>query len=134
VPPDKFAEAAAALGIRLYTIGVGRGGMVPSYTLDRQGDIVRNRLGRPDISTQDFPLDETMLKAMAEKANGRYYRARDIRDLQGIYADIDRLEKTKVNLSFRTEYEEKWQWPLLAGLALLMLEQLLAWTKLRTLP
>ncbi|HNX05677.1 MAG TPA: VWA domain-containing protein, partial [Opitutales bacterium] len=134
MPPEKYAEVASALGIRIYTIGVGKGGVVPTYYLDRQGDIVRNMFGKPDIITQDYPLDETVLKSIAAKAGGKYFRARSVDDLKEIYADIDRLEKTKVNLSYRTEYEEKWQWPLLAGLALLMLEQLLAWTRLRTLP
>ena len=135
VAPEKYAEAAAALGIRLYTVGVGRGGVVPTYYLDPQGNLVRSPLtGQPDVTKMDFPLDETTLRAMADKANGRYFRARDLKDLREVYAEIDRLEKTKVKLTYRTEYEDKWVWPLLAGLLVLLLEQVLAWTKFRPLP
>lgn len=134
VSPVKYAEAAAALGIKVYTIAVGVGGIVPSYHLDRRGIIVRDMLGRPDIVNRDFPLDESVLREMAEKGGGRFYRARDMKELQHIYEEIDKLEKTEVKLTYRMDYADAWFYPLLAGLGLLLLEQLLGATLLRTLP
>ncbi len=134
VPPERYAEAAAALGIKIYTVAVGVGGVVPTYLVDRQGNIVRDAFGRAAIDRQDYPLDETVLRTIADKAHGRFFRARDAGELKEIYTEIDRLEKNEVKLSYRTDYEEKWPLPLAAGLALLLLEQILARTRLRTLP
>ena len=134
VPPVKYAEAAAALGIKVYTIAIGRTGIVQSYHLDRNGEIARDMLGRPDIQNANFPIDETVLREMAEKGGGKFYRARDIEELKSIYADIDKLEKTEVTLTYRTDYEDAWLLPLCVGLGLLVLEQLLAASVLRTLP
>lgn len=134
VPPVKYAEAAAALGIKVYTIAVGKGGIVPSYYLDRSGKIVKNMMGVPDVRNLEFPLDETVLREIAEKGGGRFYRARDAEDLKKIYDEIDKLEKTDVTLIYHTDYADAWAYPLLAGLALLLIEQLLAGTVLRTLP
>jgi Ca-activated chloride channel family protein len=134
VPPVKYAEAAAALGIKVYTIAIGKGGLVPSYYLDRQGNLVKNMLGLPDIRYLDFPIDEQVLKDMAAKGGGKFYRARDVDDLKKIYDEIDKLEKSDVTLTYHTDYADAWAYPLMAGLALLVLEQLLSASVFRTLP
>jgi Ca-activated chloride channel homolog len=136
VSPVKYAEAAAALGIKVYTIAIGSDKrIVPSYTLDQDGKLAKDMLGRPVIMNTDrYQLDEAVLREMAEKGGGKFYRARDAAELKHIYEEIDKLEKTDVTLTYRTEYEEAWLYPLCAGLGLLLLEQLLACTLLRTLP
>jgi Ca-activated chloride channel homolog len=134
VPPVKYAEAAKALGIKVYTIAVGRGGVVPSYYVGRDGKIARNMFGQPEIRQFDYPLDEEVLREMAEKGGGQFFRARDLNDLKRIYGEIDKLEKTEVTLTYHTEYEDAWLYPLCAGLALLVLEQLLAYSFFRALP
>jgi Ca-activated chloride channel family protein len=134
VPPVRFAEAAAALGVKVYTIAIGKGGIVPSYVLGRDGQIARDMLGRPRIERLNFPLDEAVLREMAAKGGGRFFRARDVEQLREIYGEIDRLEKREVKLEVHTEYEDAWMLPLCCGVLLLLLEQLLASTWLRTLP
>ena len=136
ISPVKYAEAAAALGIKVYTIAIGsEDKIVSTYHLDGNGKIARDILGRPDIVTSDsFQLDEDVLREMADKGGGKFFRARDAGELKRIYEEIDKLEKTEVTLTYTTQYEDAWLYPLSAGLGLLLLEQLLAYTALRTLP
>ena len=75
-----------------------------------------------------------MLGRMAQLSNARFYRATNLRELQNIYREIDRLEKTEVTLSRSTTFTPLFQWPLLAAAALLGLELLLASTRYRRVP
>ncbi len=135
VPPTRYAEAAAALGVKVYTIAIGTEGRVPRYMLARDGKtLARDMLGRPEVGYMESSLDEATLQAIAEKGGGQFFRARDSEQLKNIYEEIDRLEKTEVKLSYRTEYEEAWLLPLCAALILLFIEQLLASTIFRALP
>jgi Ca-activated chloride channel family protein len=135
VDPVEYAKAARAIGAKVYTIAVGTGGIVPSYMLNERGDdLLRYRNGKPVIQNNDFPLDETALKSIAEEGGGRFFRARDMTDLKDVYAEIDILEKTEIKLTVRTDYTDEWMLPLAAALGLLLVEQLLAATVLRTLP
>ncbi len=134
VSPTRFAEAAAAFGIKIYTVAVGRGGVVHTYVLNRNNELARDRLGRPVVQRAQFPVDEELLREIAEAGGGRFFVARNRYELEKIYEEIDRLEKTEVKLRFRTEYREAYFWPLVGGLLLLLIEQLLAMTKLRRIP
>ena len=125
IDPLTAAELAKAYDIRVYTIGVGTKGQAP-YP-------VRTVFG---IKRQMVPvdIDETTLKSIAEKTNGQYFRATDNKSLKAIYAEIDQLEKTKIQV---TEYSKKTEEYLpyaIAALILLLFEIILRTTVLRHIP
>ena len=90
VEPALAAQTAAALGIRIYTIGVGSLGPVPYPTTDAFG---RTR----SVSVQ-INLDEDLLRHIAEVTGGQYYFAANTEELQEIYEEIDRLEQTPMEI------------------------------------
>lgn len=126
IDPLTAAHAAQALGVRVYTIGAGSRGTARVPVTDRFG-------ARRYVTTQ-VDVDEPALRATAEATGGRYYRATDRESLEAIYAEIDELETTEVQVENFTRYGERFHLPLLAGLALLLAEALLGRTWLRTLP
>ena len=126
IDPITAAHAAQALGVRVYTVGAGSRGMARVPVADRFG-------GRRYVTTQ-VDVDEPALRATAEATGGRYYRATDRESLEAIYREIDELETTEIQVENFTRYGERFALPLLAGLALLLVEVVLARTRLRTLP
>ncbi|MCO4768536.1 MAG: VWA domain-containing protein [Deltaproteobacteria bacterium] len=119
--PLQAARAAATYGIKVYTIGVGSTG--------------RARFQTPfGIEYQEVSLDEETLEGIAEATGGRYFRATDTEGLERIYALIDELEKTKVEVREYTDYEELYPLLLWPALLLLTLDVMLRTTWLRTLP
>ena len=126
IQPVTAAEAAAALRVKVYTIAAGTRGTAPFPVQDVFG---RTRL--QNIRTE---VDEPTLKEIARITDGSFFRATDTEELQAIYDQINLLEKTEVKLKHFTYYRELFLWPLLTGLAFLLLEYLLANTRLRTLP
>ena len=127
VQPLTAAEAAAALGIKVYTIGVGIRGMAPMPRRDQFG-----RKYAPVMVEVD--IDETTLTKIADMTGGHYYRADSAETLQKIYEEIDRLEKSEVDVKKFVNVEERMAWFLLPALGLLALELLLAQTIWRRLP
>jgi Ca-activated chloride channel family protein len=126
VDPRQAAQAAAALGIRVYTIAMGSDTVarVP-VAITRVG--VRYALAKTVV-------DEKLLYEIARTTNGRYYRARDTETLRRIYADIDRLERTPVRMR-RYHRTRDWYLPfLLAGAALLVVEMLFRATRWGRVP
>ncbi|HEU0012821.1 MAG TPA: VWA domain-containing protein [Longimicrobium sp.] len=114
VDPRAAAGAAAALGIRIYTIGVG------SDTRARIPVAVTPTGLRYVV--MPVQIDERLLTDVAASTGGRYFRAKDTRALQRVYAEIDRLERTPVRVRRYVMYAD-WYLPfLLAGAALLLLE------------
>jgi Ca-activated chloride channel family protein len=113
IAPMTAAEAAKALGIKAYTIGAGR----------------------PDpLLSADVLLDEETLTAIAEATGGLYFRAQDAEGLQQIYAEINELEKSEIDIQVFTTFEELMgQW-LTVGLGLLAFEFFLRQTVLRRVP
>ncbi len=126
VDPVTAAEIAAALGVRVYPIGVGAYGEAP-FVIDHPFAGRQRRMMRVEI-------DEDMLRAVAEKTGGRYFRATDKEALREIYAEIGELEKTKIEERTYTDYEERYATFLWPAFGLLLLEILLANTRLRRLP
>lgn len=126
VPPLTAAEAAAALGIKVYTIGVGSTGLVPWPIGVRNGQKVYRQ--------QKFDLDEETLKGIADRTGGKYYRAKTSDTMREIYKEIDELEKTKVVIKKLNRYVELFHWPIAIALGLLLTESLLAHTWFRRLP
>ena len=126
IDPVTAAQAAQALGVRVYTIGAGSRGTARVPVTDRFGD-TRYATVRVDV-------DEPTLRATAEATGGRYYRATDRESLEAIYSEIDELETTEMQVENFTSYGERFHIPLLAGLGLLLAELVLGRTWLRTLP
>jgi Ca-activated chloride channel family protein len=80
------------------------------------------------------PANYEVLGKMASLSNAKFYRATNRRELQRIYEDIDRLEKTEVKLRRFTTYRPLFMWPFVAALGLLSIELLLANTRFRRVP
>ena len=126
VKPEDAAEAAAAFDIRIYSIGVGTTGMAPFPVVDA--------FGREALQAQPVRLDEETLKSLAEETGGRYFNAQDTEALAGVYAEIDRLEKTETEGRLYTEYREVFQNLMLPGIACVLLQLGLSSTRFRGLP
>ena len=125
IKPTVAAEAAKALGIRIYTIAAGTDGPV------RVPQIV---FGQKVYSTQRFPTDEPGLQEIARIADGQFFRAADTDSLGKVFEQIDKLEKTEIKLKQHVEWRELFEWFLAAGTTLLTLRLLLAHTLWRTVP
>lgn len=126
IPPLTAAEAAQALGVKVYTIGVGTRGMAPIPYIDP--------FGTKRYTQQPVDIDEDTLREISSRTHGRYYRADKTETLRSIYDEIDRLEKTEVQVKKYQRYREVFPMFALPGLALLLLEIILSHTVWRTLP
>ncbi|HEY0591892.1 MAG TPA: VWA domain-containing protein [Thermoanaerobaculia bacterium] len=116
IEPDAASEIARELGIKLYAIGVGSYGPVPVPVR------VQNRItGEMETIYQTIraDLDEPMLRRIAEKTGGAYFRATDERTLADVLLTIDRLEKTPLTAPPELIVDELYRAPLAAGLLLL---------------
>ena len=120
--PITVATAAEALDIKLYTIGVGK---------NEEADATRPGSGS---ATQESSLDEETLQQIADITNAKFYRATDTEGLRGIYAEINALEKSEVEVLIFTRYQEVAAWLLVPALALLLLELSLSQTVFRRIP
>jgi Ca-activated chloride channel family protein len=126
IDPLTAAEAAKSLGIKVYTIGMGRPGQVPVPVVDV--------FGREQIQYQESQLDEATLQEIADISGGRYFRAEDTAGLKQIYDEIDSLEKTQVEVERFTRYQELMGWLLIPALGLVVSEMFLRKTVFRKLP
>ncbi len=126
--PLLAADAAAALGIKVYTIGIGKQGTAPMpagrnpYT------------GQMTYQNVPVDVDEETLEKIAGTTGGKYYRADNAEKFRQIYAEIDRLEKTEATVNKYAEFKELFPWFLSAGFLLLLLELVLGQTVFRRLP
>jgi Ca-activated chloride channel family protein len=128
VPPLTAAEAAQALGIKVYTIGVGTKGMSRIFTgqVDFTGKKIYQRM--------PVDVDEGTLGKIAEMTHAKYYRADSTDTLKKIYADIDRLEKSDAEVKKYTQYKEIYSWLVIPGMFIFLLEIILSNTIWRKLP
>jgi len=126
VSPLDAAQAAHALGIKVYAIGVGSNQPVPFPTKDL--------FGRDQLVVRQVEFDETTLKTIAETTGGKYFNATDTDSLRGVCEEIDRLEKTETDSLLYTEYRELYDLSLVPGLLLLLLDFVLRCTRFSTLP
>lgn len=125
IAPVTAGELAKTFGIRVYTIGVGKQGMAP-YPM-------KTPFGTQYVN-QEVQIDEDIMKQISAATDAKYFRATDNKSLKNIYAEIDKMEKTKVEVSEYKRYSEEYlPWLLAAGIFLL-LEMVLRYTLLRTLP
>jgi Ca-activated chloride channel family protein len=120
VDPRTAAQAAAAFGIRVYTIGVGTEGEAPVPT--GQGPLGLR------YQTMPVKIDEQLLGDVARTTGGRYFRATDAASLANIFGEINRLEKTPVQHLVYRRYDEAYRWPLGLGLLALALELVVSGT------
>lgn len=126
VAPVTAAEIAKKYGIKVYTIGIGRNGMAPYPTEDAFGR----------ITYVDMPvvIDEATLKTIAQTTGGKYFRATDNDMLARIFQEIDKLEKTQIDVRNFSHTEDNYMpWAILA-MCLLVLQMVLRYTLLRTIP
>ncbi len=126
IMPNTAAEAAKALGIKIYTICAGSQGYAPIP--------VQDMFGRTVYQNIKVEVDEATLKNIASIANGQFYRATDSKSLQQIFSQIDKLEKSTVELDRYTQYRDLFVWFAAAGAAVLVLQSLLGLTLLRRVP
>ena len=128
VDPLTAAQAAQALGVKVYTIGVSKNGMAPM-------PVGKNPYtGETVYQIEPVDVDETTLKQIAQITGGQYHRADNAERFQQIYAEIDKLEKTEAVVNKFTQYEELFPWMVATGLVLLLAEMVLGQTLLRRLP
>ena len=106
--PLAAADLAQTMGIKIYTIGVGTKGQAPIPVTDAFS-------GRQVIRWMPVNIDEETLQKVAEITEGKYFRATDTDSLERIYAEIDQLEKTKVEADHFVDYRELAVQPLRAG-------------------
>ena len=126
ISPLAAAEAAKALGVKIYTIGVGVRGMAPIP--------MRDQAGNTRLIMDKVDVDEKTLQTVAGDTGGTFYRATDTDSLQKIYAQINRLEKTAQTVQKFEHYEELYSWALIPCVALLGFGLALQHTRFRRLP
>ncbi|HEX7577310.1 MAG TPA: VWA domain-containing protein [Verrucomicrobiae bacterium] len=126
IQPLVAADAAAALGVKIYTVGIGEQGMAPMPVF----------MGGQRVGTRQVPVDvdEATLQKIAAQTGGKYYRADNAEKFRQIYDEIDKLEKTEATVNKYTQFKELFPWLAGGGLALLMLEIVLGQTAFRRLP
>ena len=127
IRPLTAAEIDVELDTKVYTIGVGSRGQALS-PISRRSD------GRYIFGMAQVEIDETLLEEIANMSGGEYYRATDEQSLQSIYAEIDRLEKTEIEVTSFKRYSEEFRRFLSIGLILLLLDLVLRMTVFKTLP
>jgi Ca-activated chloride channel family protein len=135
IDPVPAAELAAALGIKVYTIGIGieQPCELPAFRPET-GKLELDPNGKVKFGMMLQPANYSVLGKMSALSRGKFYRATNRRELQRIYNEIDRLEKSEVKLRRFTTYRPLFQWPLLAAFGLFSMELLLANTRLRRVP
>jgi Ca-activated chloride channel family protein len=126
ISPLSAAEAAKALGVKVYTIGVGVRGKAPIPVKDDAGNM--------HMIMAKVDVDEKTLQAVADQTGGKFYRATDTDSLQRIYEQINALERTPQTVQKFEHYDELYPWALIPSLAILGLGSLLQQTRLRRLP
>lgn len=127
IKPMTAAEIAKEFDVKVYTIGVGSRGKALT-------PVSRNSNGQYIFGLANVQIDEQLLNELAQLTNGKYFRATDEESLQKIYADIDLLEKTEIEVTTIKRYSEEFHRFVFLGILFLIIEFLLRYTILRTLP
>lgn len=126
IDPLAGKELAKAYGIRVYTIGVGTEGYAPVPVPDGAGGTTTRQ--------QKVNIDEKLLRLIAQETGGLYFRARDNESLQGIYREIDQLERSRIEVTALKRYTEKFFPFAIAAAVLLLLELVLRYTIFKKFP
>jgi Ca-activated chloride channel family protein len=120
IAPETAAQVAAALGIRVYTVGVGYAAVGSSRV-------------RP-AAARELAFDEQTLRDISERTQGKYFHATSKEKLEEIYREIGELEMTEITSEIHVDYTERYALFLWPGLIFLLLEFVLANTKFRRIP
>lgn len=123
VPPSTATQIAKQNGIRVYTIGVGTNGNIS----------ISDPYGF-STTTIETKIDEDLLKNIANTTGGKYFRAKNEHVLSDVFAEIDKLEKTKLDVTRHTTAEENFMPWVLAAICAISLQMLLRYTILRRIP
>ncbi|MBP3289955.1 MAG: VWA domain-containing protein [Alistipes sp.] len=126
IAPLMAADIAADMGVKVYTIGVGKRGKAPYPAIDM--------FGRMTFQMMDVEIDEETLSEIASRTGGKYFRATDKEKLKAIYDEINQMEKSKVEVTNLTIYHEQMLPLLLLALALLLLEFIFTHIILKRIP
>jgi Ca-activated chloride channel family protein len=127
IDPATASDIAMQFGVRCYTIGVGTNGQ--AYTpiaMDQNGNLV--------FDYAEVQIDEPILRDISKKTGGQYFRATDNKKLKEIFEEIDKLEKTKIKVSAFSHKTEKFYLFALIAAVLLLIEWILRYTVLRSIP
>lgn len=126
VAPLTAAEIARQMGIKVYTVGIGTNGNAPYPMI--------NMFGRIEYQMQPVVIDEATLKQIASVTGGKYFRATGNSVLRDIFDEIDRLEKSEIDVKHFSHTEDCYLPWAIAALVLLLLELIIRQTWLRTIP
>jgi Ca-activated chloride channel family protein len=126
ISPLAAAEAAKALGVKIYTIGVGVRGKAPVP--------VRDEAGNMRLIMAQVDVDEKTLQTVADQTGGKFYRATDTDSLKNIYEQINRLETSAQTVQKFEHYDELYPWALIPALAIIGFGFILQQTRYRSLP
>ena len=126
IDEDAAIEDATKAGIRVYAIGAGTNGVAP-IRVDR-GD------GMTQLMQMPVEIDEALLRRIAERTGGQYFRATDHDSLAKIYKQIDKLERSKLEEDRFTDYHQYYSWFVAAAMFLVAFALSLRGTVLRRLP
>jgi Ca-activated chloride channel family protein len=127
VLPLTSAEAAKALGMKIYTVGAGSDGPVPV-------PVGKDMFGKTVYQKMVFDFDEKLLDQIAKIGDGKYFRAADTDSMDKTFREIDRMEKTKVEVEKSADYRDLFPLLLALGVILLGAEAVLSQTIWRRLP
>lgn len=124
IQPMTAAEIAKEFDVRVYTIGVGSEGTALSPVRKRaNGDYI--------FGMARVEIDEALLRQISDLTGGQYFRARSVTNLEQVYAQIDQLEKTEMDVTVIKRYEERYYPLVLLGIGLMLLHWLLRRTLLK---
>jgi len=130
IDPETALDIAKGEGLKIYTIGIGKDGdtKLPVYGVDPFGRKIKTY--QPFQST----INEELLKKMADETGGKYWRATSYSGMKDIFQEIDRLERTNIEINKFTRYSELYQEWLKLGLIFLFVSFVLKYTLLRRFP
>lgn len=126
IDPKTAKEIARSLNIKVYTIGMGSEGYASTPVPGPGGRVI--------MQQEKVNIDEALLKEIAAETGGQYFRAKADHGLEAIYREIDRLEKTKINITTTRQYTERFHPLALMAIAFVLGELLLRLTVFRQFP
>ncbi len=126
VPPLQAAEAAKKFGVKVYAIGVGTRGRA-------KGPVARKPNGGFVYGWVDVEIDEELMTAIAKETGGQYFRATDMASLEAVYAEIDKMERTKIEKSTFRRNREEFHWFVILAVLSVFLYMILSNTIFRTI-
>lgn len=126
IPPLTAKELAKATGVKVYTIGVGTDGFAQTPMQTQSGTVVMQK--------EKVNIDEKLLTQIANETGGKYFRAKDNESLRNIYTEIDKLEKSRIEVTALKRYAEKFFPFAIAALAFLFIELVLRFTIFKKFP